>query len=90
MWRVNIAIVLNDQFTVADIVPYETHCCGKTPFSKSSHQENEEGISVFSNDYSVYSLHSSIVGITLECVNENDTILSILESIFNNLEVSAI
>lgn len=90
-WRVNVAIVLNDLFTVADILPYETHCCGRTSHDKMHNSgENDEIHVAVSTDHFVYSLHASIVGVTLESVSENDTIEQILQSVVDNAEVKFI
>lgn len=91
-WRVNVAIILNEHFSVADVLPYETHCCGRTTQDKLVHfqqgHEQEDINIATSSDHFIYSLHASIVGVTLESISENDTIVSVLQSIFDNAQVS--
>ena len=87
-WRVNVAIVLNEHFSVADVLPYETHCCGRTTQDKHQYHEHDDIHIAASSDHFVYSLHASIVGVTLESVSENDSVQSVLQSIFDTAQVS--
>jgi hypothetical protein len=88
-WRINLAFVMNNEFTMNDICSFDSFVPSPSNLSicqsrLMDHSLNLDGPRI---DYQAFSLQSSLVGVCLNNINENMTLQSVIDHVLDNLQV---
>ncbi len=89
MWRVNIGFILDDSFVIPDLCAFDSFV--PTSLSHPVHMSPKVDPSLNPEspyiEYQAFCLHSSLVGVCLNNIDENRVLNEIIQNLVQNLPV---